>query len=402
MDKVKQSQNLRKRKMMLVLPVLVIPFITLAFWALGGGKGTDLHDVKDPTGLNLHLPDPKIKAKVLDKLGFYDEADRDSSKLKQEMKADPYYQDRSLADTNSSDELESIEKRSAGKFHQASPDINYQGGSGKAEEKLMQKLNQLKEVINQPQDEKVPDYPGTDEDFQADSKINGRLNRLMQSMNENDSDPELDKLSGMMDKIIAIQHPDQVKENHVRSTERPVVFTVSNQSPADSSVNGFYGLDAPDEAGKSNAIEAVVNEDQELVSGSIIKLRLLDDAYIGEVRVPAGSFVFGTVALQKERLNVTMNSIRVGNSIYPVKMQVYDMDGMEGIYIPGAINRDVARQSADNNLQTMQLTSMDPSLTAQATAAGISTAKNLLSRKMKMEKVMVKAGYKVLLKSLKN
>ena len=30
---------LRQRKMMLVLPVLIIPFITMGFWALGGGEG---------------------------------------------------------------------------------------------------------------------------------------------------------------------------------------------------------------------------------------------------------------------------------------------------------------------------------------------------------------------------
>ena len=41
---------------------------------------------------------------------------------------------------------------------------------------------------------------------------------------------------------------------------------------------------------------------------------------------------------------------------------------------------------------------MDPSLKAQAAAAGISAAKTLLSRKVKQVKVMVKAGYKVLLK----
>ena len=149
----------------------------------------------------------------------------------------------------------------------------------------------------------------------------------------------------------------------------------------------FTALTRRMKATKSNAIEAVVNEDQVLVSGSIIKLRLVDDAFINDVKIPAGNFVFGTVSLDGERLNVKVNSIRLRNSIYPVKIKVYDMDGLEGIYIPGAINRDVAKQSADNSLQTMQLASMDPSLAAQATAAGISTAKNLLSRKMKLVKV---------------
>ncbi len=407
MKDVNLSQaRLRKRKIMLVLPILVVPFLTIAFWALGGGKGKMKQSLtKNNNDLDLHLPDPELpSSNFMDKLGFYDKSDRDSLKLKEEMKNDPYYQDRQLMDTNTSNELQTIEQHSAGKFHQSSPGLNSNEGSGKAEEKLMQKLAQLQEVINRPQSEKPGDYHGID-NWQSDSKLDGSLNRLegkLQSVNNEDSDPELDKLSGMMDKIIAIQHPEKVEASQQASEKSSVVFTVSNQSPADSAVNGFYSLDVPGESIKSNAIEAVVNEDQVLVSGSIIKMRLLDDAYIGDVKIPAGNFVFGTVALEEERLNVSVNSIRLGSSIYPVKIKLYDMDGMEGICIPGAINRDVAKQSAENNLQTMQVTSMDPSLAAQATAAGISTAKNLLSRKMKLVKVMVKAGYKVLLKSFKN
>jgi hypothetical protein len=46
----------------------------------------------------------------------------------------------------------------------------------------------------------------------------------------------------------------------------------------------------------------------------------------------------------------------------------------------------------------MELTSVDPSLKAQAAATGITAAKSLLSKKIKQVKVTVKAGYKVLLK----
>ncbi|HJS53107.1 MAG TPA: conjugative transposon protein TraM, partial [Chitinophagaceae bacterium] len=66
--------------------------------------------------------------------------------------------------------------------------------------------------------------------------------------------------------------------------------------------------------------------------------------------------------------------------------------------IPGAITRDVAKQSVDNSLQLMELSTMDHSLKAQATSAGIGAAKSLLSKKVEQLKVMVKAGYKVLLR----
>lgn len=78
------------------------------------------------------------------------------------------------------------------------------------------------------------------------------------------------------------------------------------------------------------------------------------------------------------------------------------MDGLPGIFVPGSINRDAAKGAVDNNLQLVEMTSMNPSLKAQAAATGISAAKNLLSRKVKQVKVTVKSGYKVLLKSKDN
>jgi conjugative transposon TraM protein len=419
MEKVKQSKVfLRKRKMMLVLPVLILPFMTLAFWALGGGKANAGKQTveKNAMGLNLHLPDPKLKKEtVLDKLGFYNQADKDSMKLKQAMRNDPYYQEQ-LQEQNqsvSSNELEQIVQHSAGKFHQSSLSNEYKlnttpynSSNNPAEEKLMQKLAELNKAINHPATEpaNTDAYSYTDNNLQSDSKMDGsvsRLENMLQSMNEtSDSDPELDKLSGMMDKIIAIQHPEKVKEELKQkiSQQKANFFTVSDQAADDTTVNGFFSLEASTETVPSNTIEAVVNEDEVLVSGSVIKLRLTSDAFIKNVKIPAGNFVFGVVTLNGERLEIEINSIRSGNSVYPVKMEVYDMDGLSGIYIPGAITRDVAKQSADNSLQTMQLTTLDPSLTAQATSAGISTIKNLLSKKVKLVKVMVKAGYKILLK----
>ena len=82
----------------------------------------------------------------------------------------------------------------------------------------------------------------------------------------------------------------------------------------------------------------------------------------------------------------------------PVALQVYDMDGLTGIYIPGSISRDVAKESAEKSLQGIDITTIDPSVAAQVTGAGITAAKNLLSKKAKLVKVTLKAGYKILLK----
>src|SRR6187431_998057 len=89
MKNVQRSQAyLRKRKMMMVLPLLVVPFLTMAFWALGGGDVARGETIQTQ-GLNLKLPNPKMSDDFADKLSFYDQADKDSMKLAEQMRNDP-------------------------------------------------------------------------------------------------------------------------------------------------------------------------------------------------------------------------------------------------------------------------------------------------------------------------
>jgi len=150
-----------------------------------------------------------------------------------------------------------------------------------------------------------------------------------------------------------------------------------------------------------NAIQAVIHETQTLVAGSTVKLRLVNDVYINGMLIPKDNFLFGEATLNGERLGIKINSMRYQNSLFPVQLSVYDMDGMDGIYIPGAITRDVSKQSADRAIQGIGLTTMDPSLGAQAASAGIEAARDLISKKVKLVKVTVKAGYQVLLRDEK-
>ena len=416
MKQVQQSQAfLRKRKMMLVLPLLVIPFLTMAFWALGGGQAKQNTTTAKQPGLNLNLPDAGLKNDdMADKLSFYDKADKDSIKLEELMRNDPYY--KGIGDTAQSftNELEQITQNTATKYNQHLNTSPYETSNNNPEQKLLLKLAQLNNEMN-----KQPEINSKDSFENVQPPKNNespgdvdRLENMMQMMNKNGSDdPEMQQLNGTLEKILDIQHPDRVKDRLKEKSlqQKQVVFAVSKQPVLDNislldttkkkSASGFFGVaHNTKNDDDNNAIEAVVHANQTLVNGAVIKLRLATDIYINGILIPKDNFVFGVASLNDERLEIEINSIRYDKLLFPVKLAVYDMDGLPGIYIPGAITRDVAKQSADNGLQLMELTSVDPSLIAQAAAAGINTVKSLLSRKVKQVKVMVKAGYKVLLK----
>ncbi|NGM89715.1 conjugative transposon protein TraM, partial [Parapusillimonas sp. SGNA-6] len=244
-----------------------------------------------------------------------------------------------------------------------------------------------------------------------------RLEQMMQMMGQpGGEDPEMQQINGMLEKILDVQHPERVQEKlrQVSESRKGQVFAVSAKShetpvslldnaqeqPAAS--NGFFSLDEMTAvADTQNAVQAVIHETQTIVDGSTVKLRLVNDIYINGVHIPKDNFLFGTASLNGERLNIRIGSIRYGNSLFPVELAVYDMDGLDGIYIPGAITRDVAKQSADRSMQAIGMTSLDPSWQAQAAGAGIEAAKTLFSRKVKLVKVTVKAGYRVLLRDEK-
>jgi len=162
-------------------------------------------------------------------------------------------------------------------------------------------------------------------------------------------------------------------------------------------IRQFFSLDGP-LSNEADAIPAVIHETQTIVSGSTVKLRLLNEVNIAGRLVPKDNFIYGIASLNGERLTITIKDIRCDNAILPVSLSAYDMDGIEGIYIPGAISRDVARQSADNSLQQIGLNDLDPSIGMQAASAGVQAVKTILSKKIKLVKVTVKAGYKILLK----
>ena len=408
----------RQRKLLLVLPLLVLPFITLAFWALGGGKGTDNKLAQNASGLNLNLPDAKLKdEKNANKLSYYKEADADSLKRRELMSSDPYFKDRVAGVQYNGFTSPEVLKDSAAMMMRGLNASTYSVGADEKERRINQKILEINKQINQPVEQenanpyKAPSsFPNENKD-EFSSSVE-KLQGMIQQVNDKpEVDPEMQQLNGTLDKIMDIQNPERIREKIKNESlkNKQQLFTISkNDVPDNISIldtgkspaktNSFFSLDAKTDGEQQNTIEAVVHEAQVLVTGAVVKLRLLDDFFINGILVAKGNFVFGIAQVDGERLNISIHSIRFNNSLFPVKLGVYDLDGLEGIYIPGAISRDVAKQSADNSLQLMELSSMDPSLKAQVAAGAINATKTLLSKKVKQVKVLVKAGYKVLLR----
>jgi conjugative transposon TraM protein len=430
---------LQQRKFYMVLPLLVLPFITMIFWALGGGQGTPVQAQPIKSGLNLELPGAHFdkEDELWDKFTLYEQAKRDSLKYEEARRNDPYYIVATLKENAQQDTVPKGESKlntslgTKDKYEQI--DRN--------EEMINLKLKQLNAQLNQQEE---PVSISKRKESEGSTSINSetpitedvdRLEKMMQIMSSTDAnDPEMQQIEGMLDKILDVQHPARVREKirEQSSQHKQRVFSVVAANDEDNislvenrpelswqkevqdslefnsllirspTRNAFYGLDdeVVMEEETANAIPAVIHSTQTVVVGSTIKLRLLSDVFINGQLIEKDQFVFGKCSISGERLTIAISSIRNENSLLPVALSVVDLDGMEGIYIPGAITRDAAKQATSQSVQDVELYSMNNSLEVQAATAGIDAVKGLFSKKAKLIKVTVKSGYQVLLQDM--
>jgi conjugative transposon TraM protein len=413
------SKHLKQKKFLLVFPLLVLPFTTFLFWSLGGGRGDELRAQSKVSlpGLNVELPEAKLKNdNDLTKLSFYEQADRDSLKFKDLAKNDPYW--KSGLVNNNEDERSSVFNNPANYNSRSSVIKNFKDPN---EEKIYSKIEQLNKQLNkssvvtksQPPSYNARSISSNNPTSTAGNDVD-RLEGLMKSIQENrEEDPQMKQLNEVVQKIAELQTSEKSKVGKREQQGQPKTKTLqagSDASQQDKEVNdafisdekeqtAFYSSDNMSQSVTQNSILAVVHETQTLASGSVIKLRLMQDIFVEGREISKGELIYGLCELNNERLAIRIPSVAYNNNILPVNLIAFDIDGLEGIYVPGAMTRDVAKQSADNAIQSVELVGLDRSLRAQATGAGIGAIKSLLSKKVRQVKVTVKAGYQLILKN---
>jgi hypothetical protein len=431
------SAKSRQRRFYLVLPLLVLPFLAILFATLGGGRGSAASAQINfrAAGLNLKLPDAHFrKGKEKDKLSLYEEVNRDSAKIKEAMRNDPFYRLEFHEPLEESrlpgKSLPNLTSRTTYPM-QSTVGSHLKTSVGELDrdpnaDKVMEKLDLLKKTLQEKQVSYTP--PGmasVPASYLTGNTPNAhpseatpelaRLEHLVQSLpKSNDSDPEIHQWNSLLDKILLIQHPEKISDSLKDSIQLDGAKTltasstsdpdpVSTMDPEDTaeeqSSNAFYGLDEESaEAPHSSAISASVEETQTLVSGAEVRLRLLQEIRIQGTVIPKDQLIYGISSLSNERLKIRIHSIRAGDAILPVSLDVYDQDGLEGIDVPGSLSRDAGKESTNQAISSLGLASLDPSIGAQAANAGIQAAKTLLSRQVKLVRVTIPAGYRVLLR----
>jgi conjugative transposon TraM protein len=103
-------------------------------------------------------------------------------------------------------------------------------------------------------------------------------------------------------------------------------------------------------------ITAIVDQDIKGYAGSRLRIRLLEDMMAGKFLIKKGTYIFAEISgFSGQRVNLTVTSIMNGQHILPVRLEVYDHDGLPGLYVPASAFREFTRDLGGNASQGITL-----------------------------------------------
>ena len=157
---------------------------------------------------------------------------------------------------------------------------------------------------------------------------------------------------------------------------------------------------------ESSLIEAIIDENIKCVEGSRVRLKLLDDIEVGGHIVKKGTRLYVTMSgFGSQRVKGTVQSILIGDQIYKTDLAIYDMDGIEGLYVPESSFRQSAKDigtslTQGSDFNTMSSTSTSNVLKNWASNAVTQTsqrAMDAIRKRIEKNVVHLKFGTRVYL-----
>ena len=166
---------------------------------------------------------------------------------------------------------------------------------------------------------------------------------------------------------------------------------------------GFHTAVGREGLRRKNTISACIHNDQTITDGQSVRMRLLEPMTAGDELFPKSAIITGFGKIQGDRLFIKITTLEHQGVITPIELTVADSDGQEGIFIPGSMERSTIKEIAANlgsNLGTTinlnQQSAGDQILTDLGKGA-IQGASQYIAQKIRVVKVHLKSGYKLML-----
>jgi conjugative transposon TraM protein len=194
---------------------------------------------------------------------------------------------------------------------------------------------------------------------------------------------------------------DRKNDRNNKASERIIEVTKTEQD--NSRYFNTVGLS------KNNSfIKAILDEGLKVYDGSRVRIRLMDDIKLGDKTLERGTYLYGIISgFATQRVQLTITSVAHNSEILNVKLDVYDQDGMKGLYIPESLFREIAKEagskSIGQNIQFSESNTANASSIAYSAAQDIyRTSTRAMSDAIRKRKAVLKYNTQIFLVNVKN
>ena len=196
------------------------------------------------------------------------------------------------------------------------------------------------------------------------------------------------------------------------SLERETVVSSLDQPISDSAFIAEYGYKERNmgfcSVGKAspsiarNTLSVVVDRTTTIRQGDFLRLRLAESARIEGMTLPPNTVLIAQSTIDGNRMKLHVTSVEHAGRILAVKLSAFDLDGQEGLAIPGSEEVSALKEVGAGVGGTIGTSftfasSAKDQLIAEAARGVMQGASQLLQKKLRTVKVTVKSGHQLFL-----
>lgn len=437
-------QQVQQRKKMLVYPLLFLIFAAF-MWLIFSPSKADREKEQQGTGLNAELPDPGKDGIVGSKRDAY-EQEQLRSKQEERMRSLADFS-ALLGDAENDPEVYERQLKMAPRppEYYENPELFENGYKSTRSGNALQSSAYAYEDINR-QLGSFYEEPAAEPDEPAPTALELRIQELERKLDE-----EAMKKKAEDDQIALMEKSYQLAAKYMPASQgqdaagagsataadgnstgavkngkalitpvgqvRPATVSALPQQVSDSAFvadwsqernTGFHTAVGTEGQAEKNTIKACIHDNQTITDGQAVRMRLLEPMKAGATLLPRNTVVTGMGRITGERLGISITSLEYGGTILPVELTVYDSDGQPGIFIPGSMEVNAAKEIAANmgaglgSSINISHQSAGGQLLTDLGRGAIQGTSQYISKKIREVKVHLKAGYNVMLYQNRN
>ena len=371
-----------KNKLLMIIPIVLGGLFLYVFFVHDTSSKEVAENEKERQSVLLE-PDSEAKDKALNKIEAYKQDEREEKEKQRimdesQVRGSDFYFD--LQNRNEKYDQATLEKI---RKMRRDPYSDVMGEYGSSDSHLSEQLEkqlasiedeeELKEIIREARKNAEIRKELEQNNFYR-QKIYKRIIGYDQEKKKAEN-PTKPKPGSAMDSLVSNQ-PIYIAENGKRTRRQQASMPSSN-----------------------TLFKACIHGDQTVVTGSTVRMRMLEDAVVCGMKIPANTLFYGVATLGANRLEVVVNNLKVGNTISPVSFVIFDNDAMEGLNLPNNMKAQAAKRMQQGLVQNidMPLASIG-TMTSEITSAVNATtqiAKQILNMKLSQVKVHLKSNYQM-------